>query len=636
MAKSGRWFTQVLAIVGFVAGWGLAARADQGQGRVTITGLLTIVRGDDFVNGKTDVLYEIEQRQEDVLPGQARRAFRIDFKGAEPPPGLQTGSLVSAHGSIAIQKRCNRGTNECQCTGELALDPNGLQTSSSTSGTVAAVSGIQRTIVILCNFNDRLLDPNATITNVSNLLFTSGSGIDAYYRFNSEGALSFTGDVHGPYTIPYSYTTTTYSAWSTAAQQQAQAAGVSFTGYTRKIFVFPVNATGYGGLGSIGGSPSTSWIFYWNSASLYSHEMGHNLGLHHASTPTSEYGDASSVMGNGYAGLNAPQKFALGWIPAGQVVQPSTQTYRVVAVAQSSAETKALKVGIPGTSESFWISYRNRAGFDNNLNTTFASRTSIHRWTNVGSAKTFLQGTIGDGQSWGDPTTGLTVTQLANDGIAATLQISLVVVPVAPTVTVTPSSQAAPSGTARVYSVSVRNQDSANAPASMFSVTPTAPSGWTAVASPAQVSVAPGATGTVQVSITAAPGADASHTIAIGVSDAAEPLHSRSASATFVLDGTAPGAPANLAGTGARRSVTLTWSASSDGAGSGVGNYVVWKNGAEVGQTSGTTFTSSTGGSFELQAVDRAGNRSLKTAPVVVNTTSGGGGGGAGGGKGKP
>lgn len=45
------------------------------------------------------------------------------------------------------------------------------------------------------------------------------------------------------------------------------------------------------------------------------HELGHNLGLQHSTTPGNEYGDCSCAMGgcSGIRCYSAPQNWRLGW-----------------------------------------------------------------------------------------------------------------------------------------------------------------------------------------------------------------------------------------------------------------------------------------------------------------------------------
>ena len=73
----------------------------------------------------------------------------------------------------------------------------------------------------------------------------------------------------------------------------------------------------------------------------------------------------------------------------------------------------------------------------------------------------------------------------------------------------------------------------------------------------------------------------------------------------------------------ARQGMALAWTASSDGSGSGVASYRVFRNGVQVGTTSATTYTDAPGNgtwSYTVKAVDVAGNVSAasNTASIKV------------------
>jgi hypothetical protein len=97
-------------------------------------------------------------------------------------------------------------------------------------------------------------------------------------------------------------------------------------------------------------------------------------------------------------------------------------------------------------------------------------------------------------------------------------------------------------------------------------------------------------------------------------------------------DTTAPSAPANLSSPShTSSSVALSWTASTDNV--GVTGYQIFRNGAQVGTSTGTSFTSSglaasTAYSFFVKAVDAAGNVSAQSNTISVTTSAGSGGGG--------
>ncbi len=96
-------------------------------------------------------------------------------------------------------------------------------------------------------------------------------------------------------------------------------------------------------------------------------------------------------------------------------------------------------------------------------------------------------------------------------------------------------------------------------------------------------------------------------------------------------DAQSPTTPANLVVTGASASsVSLSWSASTDNV--GIAGYRVYRNGAEAGISTATSFTDaglapSNAYSYAVRAFDAAANQSAASALVTTNTLAGGSGG---------
>jgi chitodextrinase len=102
---------------------------------------------------------------------------------------------------------------------------------------------------------------------------------------------------------------------------------------------------------------------------------------------------------------------------------------------------------------------------------------------------------------------------------------------------------------------------------------------------------------------------------------------SSSASATTQADATAPSVPSSVTGTPAITSVALSWTASTDNV--AVANYKVYRDGGAtaVGSPTGTSFTdtgltASHTYSYQVSAVDTAGNESNKSTSINVTTNA--------------
>lgn len=137
-----------------------------------------------------------------------------------------------------------------------------------------------------CNFTNS--KGSATTTKVRDILFGAGDSIDRYYRECSFGNLSFSGDVVGPYTIPHPNDGSdgyTPAGWAWAAEKMAAAAGVNLSLYTQKVYVLAPTTAYWAGTAFLGGNQA--WVNggYWSDKGVYAHEIGHCLGMYHASTP---------------------------------------------------------------------------------------------------------------------------------------------------------------------------------------------------------------------------------------------------------------------------------------------------------------------------------------------------------------
>ena len=135
------------------------------------------------------------------------------------------------------------------------------------------------------------------------------------------------------------------SNWSTWGSEATAAAGGNAVlgAYDHVIYVFnSQNTCGWAGLGYLPGSQV--YIDNYFQLSVVAHELGHNLGVHHASAlrcivngqavafanangacSSSEYGDPYDIMGSSNTNQqNAFHKFQSGWL--GSVSGPRVQT----------------------------------------------------------------------------------------------------------------------------------------------------------------------------------------------------------------------------------------------------------------------------------------------------------------------
>ncbi|QNP40691.1 NEW3 domain-containing protein [Lysobacter solisilvae (ex Woo and Kim 2020)] len=104
----------------------------------------------------------------------------------------------------------------------------------------------------------------------------------------------------------------------------------------------------------------------------------------------------------------------------------------------------------------------------------------------------------------------------------------------APTLTVSGPTSTVAAGTTNTYSISLKNNDSAECSSTTFALARTVPSGWTGTLSAANVALAPGASTSASLAVTSSTTAAAgSYGIGVGTSSGAGITHTKSASATY-------------------------------------------------------------------------------------------------------
>ena len=161
----------------------------------------------------------------------------------------------------------------------------------------------------------------------------------------------------------------------------------------RFVYVFTnVAACGWAGLGEVPGTQA--WSNESNTLSVIGHEVGHTFGLGHAnSLPCNgvtiatncplgrpEYGDPWDIMGNqSTAQVNAWQKNDMGWVPDAKVAKHPGGTASYTLSPLSSPGGAIYAVQVPAAvHRTYWIEYRQPAGFDATLPASATNGAIIH------------------------------------------------------------------------------------------------------------------------------------------------------------------------------------------------------------------------------------------------------------------
>jgi Bacterial Ig domain/Gametolysin peptidase M11 len=499
---------------------------------------------DDFANSRSKIAYK--------LAGTAGTA-ELNIYHADPTAGVR--ELNRMAGRKVALDAMRVGDNL------VILDKKRVQieaagSTATTGGTTVAsasvVQGDQKTLSILLNFNDKAMTCSAA--DVSNRLFGStGATVNNNYAESSRGLVSFSGTVVGPYTINYSSTgSCNYTGWASAADAAAKAAGVDPAQYQRVNYVTPGNSTcGWSGLAYMPGKQS--WVQSCGSTGMFSHELGHNLSLHHASTPTSEYGDGSDPLGGArVVDHNGANRVMAGWMPAGSVQDVvSGGSYALASISTNSTASspQVLRLAKADTNEFYYVSLRTPTNLDSGLSSTYLNTLSIHRTTGALPARTYLLQNLAAGQTFSDATNGIAITNQGIAGGTASVAVSLggaACARTAPAISIGPGSQSAAPGTTVAYSVTVTNLNSAACGTSTFNLGQGLPSGFSGSFAAASLAIAAGSSSSTNWSVAAASNVpDATYTLNASAADNATAMSATNHAsyvvyANTVLDTTAP------------------------------------------------------------------------------------------------
>jgi hypothetical protein len=399
-------------------------------------GTLEIRHTDDFKHGRSTTRYQL-----------VSRGRRIPLVLARPPQVLSGAAVVVRGRRVGSRLKGS-------------LRPvNGARAKLSAT----YVARPHKTAVILVKFDSS--SPPWTPDYVRQRVFTDPDSTNAYYQEDSYGDISLVGknradgDVYGWYTIPAPIADANYGcdpdAIASNADIAAAADGFDATGYDHVNYAFPWQSMcGWAGLGEMPGT--RSWINgYVDQVDVVAHELGHNMGLHHASslsctdggTPvaigpnctSSEYGDPFDVMGGSSRRNNAWHLAQIGFMPASNVQVVNGDGTYTLSATSARGGTRLLRVPRPpGASPPYYdLELRATNGvFDDFLsNDPVVQGVTIHTDpetsvlarselidTTPGSFWGFADAPLAVGRTFSDGTVSITLQSIAGD--QATLQVT--------------------------------------------------------------------------------------------------------------------------------------------------------------------------------------------------------------------
>ena len=586
-----------------------------------------------------------------------------------PPASLKTGDRLNVRGRAVGR---NLWVEDIA-----AADQDGSNATPQETLAESTVTNPRSAIIILVNIAGTTTWMNSHITTAENAMFYSSNSVDNIYAdasFNQTGFPDTVGTVVAPVTVN-KISGCPYYDYAAAADTAASNAGANLNLYQHRIYIIPggsISDCNWLALGNVGSYGYGDLLRSWSTiidASALAHELGHNVGWHHAATDTNnngfnqsestdvEYGDYSDTMG--YCCVekkfNAVHMDQIGWYdsqPTGTMLTvASAGNFTLVPLGtdpNSATGPQILKVSKPDTGEVYYLSYRRAVGIDAGIPGSFADRLNIHHASENGIWSYFIKA-LSDGQFFYDPTNGLSIVQNSHNTNGVNITISYdSCLTTNPSVSVAPTPQtvdllAPPASMA--YNVTVSNNDSLGCDPASFQLT-------TDLGTLANSTglVSPG-TSSSQLQLTIA------DTEIIGLNDgdniftvdADRSANSGAGAGNLIGDGQPPTEPSSPAAVKKKvkgqQSVQVSWGASTD-AGTGVSFYrirrgIAGANFVEMATTSSLKYVdtpASVDSSYDytIEAYD-AYNHASTAAQVAYTPGSGGGGGpgnGGGGGNG--
>lgn len=368
-------------------------------------------------------------------------------------------------------------------------DENSI-TLSNNKALGASIGPITRKVLLiralLSDNQNQTYESTETLGTVFNYTYSA----NAMHKESSFGLVSLTGTITPYYSVPY--TTTDACNYSTAMRselkQKAAASGYDIASYNHIAFLYPLSSNcGRVASATVGSSPwNTTYQqesnYFGNryssnyNASIFAHELGHNLGMHHSTglncgtkvldvysnCTVGEYADPFDVMGYGYTYYpqnNAGHKYLLGYFGSSNVINVTTSgTYTIYQSETNTSSPQVLRIK-KSTGDYYFIDYRRPVlTFDSDFPSTVTSGASIYIVGNVieggGDRKTYLLDTtpgdsatvassgyynaaLVDGKTFSDPASYLTIKQVSHTANSVTLSINYT--PPTPTPSPTPT-----------------------------------------------------------------------------------------------------------------------------------------------------------------------------------------------------
>lgn len=406
----------------------------------TYTGKLEVLVVDYFDKNKSIQVYQLHEGQD---------IYVLEF-----PPNLDTSKLETG-ASIIVEGTETEGIKDKIIKVESILKnraaPKPLKTAVDT----------RKILALLVNFSNIKATTTVSVENVDAMLYKNLRSSQNNFLLSSFNQISLIADANNDgksdiYTVNLNYDAQNcdYSKWATDAKNAATQAGVNLSLYKHFMFILPKSVKcQWGGIGTLGcASTCNTWVKGYDANQVYSqliytHELGHNMGMHHAAsdlnndgTTDAEYGDAACTMGTGdyqyYKEVNAPHRDQMHWFDAfpNNIKTVTGEGQYILSSLEAGTKNGLLALRFKkNANETYYVSYRKNIGVFGPGTPNYLDKISIHR-TRTGDTHTYFIKTLDIGEVFSDPTSQVHLTATSVGGNSAVVTVGRPV-PITPVLT---------------------------------------------------------------------------------------------------------------------------------------------------------------------------------------------------------